>query len=447
MDGDIGPWLIAALLILFADYVAIAETALSSVSKTRMKALAEHGDIRAEKVVAALDDFDRTISTILILTNIAHLAAAAVITVAVTNKWGLSAVTISTIVTSLAVFFAAEMLPKSIAKKQSEKLSLWCISSMTVFIKLLSPLSKMLAKIGDLAGRLTKGDPEVSVTEDEIYDIIEDMTEEGTLDEEQGDLISSALQFGSITAESVLTPRVDVVAIDIDDSSEEILEQIKNQNHSRLPVYEGTIDNIIGVLRIRTYIKAYLKYKGKVNIRSLLDKPQFVTESATIDELLPIMTKTRHNLAIVTDHYGGTVGIITVEDILESLVGEIWDEDDVVEDPIVRLADGSYLVDAEETVGDVFEEMEVEPAEEDDEEELLNTRLGEWVYEHFSFIPKAGDFFTYENVEVKVSRMEHNRIRKVLLTIRQAETGGEEEPADDESQKHKKEDPKGGDKT
>ena len=242
MDGDIGPWLIAALLILFADYVAVSETALASVSKSRMKALYERGDLRAGKVVDALEDFDKTISTILILTNIAHLATASVVTVAVTRKWGLSAVSISTIVTSLVVFFAGEMLPKSIAKKQSEKLSLWCISSLTFFIKLLTPLSVVLAKIGELASRLTKADAEVSVTEDEIYDIIEDMTEEGTLDEEQGDLISSALQFGSITAESVLTPRVDVVAIDIDDSNEEILEQVKNQNHSRLPVYEGTID-------------------------------------------------------------------------------------------------------------------------------------------------------------------------------------------------------------
>ena len=172
-----------------------------------------------------------------------------------------------------------------------------------------------------------------------------------------------------------------------------------------------------------------------------MDKPQFVTESATVDELLPIMTKNRHNLAIVTDHYGGTVGIITVEDILESLVGEIWDEDDVVENPIVRLSDGSYLVDAEETVGDVFEEMEIEPAEEDDEEELLNTRIGEWVYEHFSSIPVAGDFFTYENVEVKVARMEHNRIRKVVLVPKPMEKA--EETAQPEEGRRKKEDPEG----
>ena len=335
-EGGLAPWLISALLVLFADYIAVSETALASVSKVRMKTLAEHGNKRAEMVLDALNHFDQTISTILICTNIAHLGVATLVTVAVNRIWGLSAVTVSTLLTSLAVFFFAEMLPKSIAKKYSETISLWTIGFLTFLIHLFSPAAKLLSLIGNAAGKLTKGEEEISVTEDEIYDIIEDMTEEGSLDEDQSDLISSALQFGSVTVESVLTPRVDVVAIDIEDDQETILTQIKNTNHSRLPVYQGSIDNIIGILRIRTYIKAYLKNKGNVQIRSILDKPQFVTESATVDEMLEIMTKNRQNLAIVTDHYGGTVGIITVEDIMESLVGEIWDEDDIVEEPILR---------------------------------------------------------------------------------------------------------------
>jgi len=426
-EGGLAPWLISAVLILFADYIAVCETALASVSKVRMKTLAEHGNKRAEKVLDALDHFDQTISTILVCTNIAHLGVATLVTVAVNRIWGLSAVTVSTLLTSLVVFFFAEMLPKSIAKKYSETFSLLTINFLTVLIHLFSPVSKLLSLIGNAAGKLTKGEEEISVTEDEIYDIIEDMTEEGSLDENQSDLISSALQFGSVTVESVLTPRVDVVAIDIEDDQETILTQIKNTNHSRLPVYQGSIDNIIGILRIRTYIKAYLKDKNNVRIRSMLDKPQFVTESATVDEMLEVMTKNRRNLAIVTDHYGGTVGIITVEDIMESLVGEIWDEDDIVEEPIQDQGGGLFLVDAEETVGDLFDEMGFEPESSEEEEELLNTRVGEWVYEHFSAIPSANDTFEFEGLRVTVAKMDHNRIRKVTVKLpEETEEGGED---------------------
>lgn len=427
-EGGLAPWLISALLVLFADYIAVSETALASVSKVRMKTLAEHGNKRAEKVLDALNHFDQTISTILICTNIAHLGVATLVTVAVNRIWGLSAVTVSTLLTSLAVFFFAEMLPKSIAKKYSETISLWTIGFLTFLIHLFSPAAKLLSLIGNAAGKLTKGEEEISVTEDEIYDIIEDMTEEGSLDEDQSDLISSALQFGSVTVESVLTPRVDVVAIDIEDDQETILTQIKNTNHSRLPVYQGSIDNIIGILRIRTYIKAYLKNKGNVQIRSILDKPQFVTESATVDEMLEIMTKNRQNLAIVTDHYGGTVGIITVEDIMESLVGEIWDEDDIVEEPILNQGGGLFLVDAEESLGTLFDETGFEPQDSEEEEELRNMRVGEWVYEHFAQIPSVNDSFEYEGLTITVAKMDHNRIRKVTVKLpEENKEGGEDE--------------------
>ena len=413
-EGGLTPWIITILLILFADYIAVAETALSSVSRVRMKLLADHGNRRAAKVLDALEHFDRTISTILICTNIAHLGAASVVTVAVTRRWGLSAVAVSTFITSMVVFFVGEMLPKSIAKKYSEHLSLWCIDLLTVLIALFRPASALLAAIGNAASRLTKGDPEISVTEDEIYDIIEDMTEEGSLDEEHGDLISSALQFNDLTVESILTPRVDVVAIDINDDSAAILQQIRSQNHSRLPVYEGSKDNIIGILRIRRYIQAYLKLGDQLDLRGLLDKPIFVTESAAVDELLPIMSRERQNMAVVTDHHGGTAGIVTVEDILETLVGEIWDEDDIVITPIVALENGNYLVDAEEPVADVLNEIGFECPPED-EDELINTRIGEWVYDHFSSIPKVTDGFDYHGLRVTIAKMDHNRILKVVL--------------------------------
>ena len=424
-DGSRLSWILAVVFLFFAAYFAVAETAFASVSRNKIKTAAERGDPRAKNALWILDRFDRAISTLLIGTNIVHIAVASLVTVAVTRRWGLSAVTLSTILTTIAVFFAGEMLPKSIAKKYSLKCALVTAGSLRMFMVLFAPLSAVLSGIGRAAASLTRGEPEISVTEDELYDLIEDMTEEGTLDEEQGDLISSALQFGDVTVEAILTPRVDLAAIDIGDSHEEILAQIKSQNHSRLPVYEGSIDNIIGILQIRKYIKAYLREGAALDIRPLLDRPFFVHQSTNIDELLPVMSRQKHNLAVVTDNFGGTLGIVTVEDILEELVGEIWDEDDVVEEPIVEVSEGVYEVESDESVSDVFERLDYEDPEAN--EELVNTLMGEWAYERFAAIPRAGDHFTYHRVSVTVSSMDHNRILKLRVTLLPEETEGGEE--------------------
>ena len=423
-DGSRLSWILAVVFLFFAAYFAVAETAFASVSRNKIKTAAERGDPRAKNALWILDRFDRAISTLLIGTNIVHIAVASLVTVAVTRRWGLSAVTLSTILTTIAVFFAGEMLPKSIAKKYSLKGALVTAGSLRMFMVLFAPLSAVLSGIGRAAASLTRGEPEISVTEDELYDLIEDMTEEGTLDEEQGDLISSALQFGDVTVEAILTPRVDLAAIDIGDSHEEILAQIKSQNHSRLPVYEGSIDNIIGILQIRKFIKAYLREGAALELRPLLDEALFIHQSTNIDELLPLMSRRRMNMAVVTDNYGGTLGIVTVEDILEELVGEIWDEDDVVEEPVVELGEGRYEVDAEESVSDVFEELGFEDPEEN--EELVNTRMGEWAYEQFTAIPRVGERFVYHGLSVTVSAMEHNRIRKLRVERTGEEEGGGE---------------------
>ena len=423
-DGSRLPWIIAVLLLFCAAWLAVAETAFASASRMKIKAAADKGDGRARHALYILDHIDRAISTILIGTNIVHIAAASLVTVAVTRRWGLSAVSVSTLVTTIVVFFAGEMLPKSVAKKRPERFALSCAPLLRFLMKLFFPLSALLTLIGKAALRLSPGEAQISVTEDELYDIIEDMTEEGTLDEEQGELISSALQFGEVTVESVLTPRVDVVAIDIADPLPEILSLIKSQNHSRLPVYEDSIDNVIGILQIRRFIKAYLRQGDALDLRSLLDEVFFIHQSTNIDELLPIMSRRRLNMAVVTDNYGGTLGIVTVEDILEELVGEIWDEDDVVEEAIVELSDGALLVDADESVSDVFEHMDFEDPEED--EELVNTLMGEWAYEQFTAIPRPGDSFRYHGLEITVSAMEHNRIRKLKVAPLPEPEGGED---------------------
>ena len=423
-DGSRLPWIIAALLLVCAAFFAVTETSMASASRSRIKASAERGDFRAKKTLYVLDNFDLAISTLLICTNIVHIAAASIVTLAVTKKWGVSAVSISTIITPIVVFFAGEMLPKSVAKKYSDTLALSCAPVLCFFMKLFAPLSKLLTWIGQAAAKLTPGDSQISVTEDELYDIIEDMTEEGSLDEDQGDLISSALQFGEVTVESVLTPRVDIVAININSSHAELLSLIKSTNHSRLPVYEGSIDNIIGVLQIRKYIKAYLRLGENLDIKPMLDEVLFVHQSTNIDELLPILSKRKLNIAVVTDNYGGTLGIVTVEDILEDLVGEIWDEDDVIEEPMVEIGDGVYEVGADETVSDVFDQLGYEDPEND--AELVNTLMGEWAYEKFDTIPKPGDSFRYHQVLVTVKDMNHNRIMKLTVALLpEEEEGGE----------------------
>lgn len=415
--------IVVILLILCAAYFAVAETSFASVSKVRIKIRAERGEAKAIRALKVLDNFDLAITSILICTNIVHLSAASIATLAVTRMFpGVSgAVTISTFVMTLVVFFAGEMLPKSIAKKYSERLSLAVAGSLWFFMTVLKPLATLLTAIGNFAAKLAKADPQISVTEDEIYDIIEDMTEEGSLDEERGELISSALQFAETTVESILTSRVDIVALDIDDPVDEMLDTIRSETHSRLPVYESSIDNIIGILSIRKFIKTYLREGEKMDVRALLDEPYFIHGSTNIDGLLPVMSKKRLNMAVVTDNYGGTLGIVTVEDILEELVGEIWDEDDVVEEPYVALDNGEWDCTAEMTVSDVFELLELD---EDDDDEFTNKLLGEWAYEQFDNIPSVGDSFEYDNVAVTVSEMRNNRILR--LRVRLIDEGGEE---------------------
>ena len=418
-DGSILSVLIILALLLFADYFAVCETSFAAVSRIRLKTAMERGDRRANKAMYVCERFDKAITTILIGTNIVHLSCASYVTVLVTRRWGLSAVTLSTFVTTLVVFFVGEMLPKSVAKKYSLRLALGTASSLVFFMHLLTPVSFVLTKIGEFASRLTKGDSEVSVTEDELYDIIENMTDEGDLDSEQGDLVHSALAFGDLTAESILTARVDMETIDVDGPLEEILAQVKASRHSRIPVYQDSVDNIIGVLQIRRFMREYLQKREKTDLRSLLDEPYFVHQSAKIDELLSVMSSKKINMTIVTDSYGGTVGIVTVEDILEELVGEIWDEDDEVVEPCVDHGDGSYSFDAGVDIEDAFEFMDYEDPDETDFDHKL---LGEWAYEQFDAIPKEGDSFTYNGLRVTVEKVQQRRIMK--LHIQRLPEGG-----------------------
>lgn len=427
MDGDSTGNLLSAVIILIllfcAAWFAVCETAFASVSRVRLRLAADKGDRRARQAVFVTEHFDRAIATILIGTNIVHLATAAYVTVLVTRRWGVGYVTLSTILTTVVVFFTGEMLPKSIAKKYSERFSLETAGALCFFMRVFTPLSALLTAVGNFAARLTKGDGEVTVTEEELHEIIETMTDEGELDAEQGELVHNALSFGEVTAESILTARVDLTAIDVDWPQEKVLETIRKARHSRLPVYEDTIDNIIGILQIRRYIKAWLADKTGVDLRALLDEPYFVHQSANIDELLPVMSGKKRNMAVVTDNYGGTLGVVTVEDILEELVGDIWDEEDVVVETCVKNADGSFSFDASVDIEDAFDFMDYEDPDDFDFEHKL---LGEWTYEQFEALPAEGDSFDYNGLRVTVQKIDHRRILKLRIARLPAAADGEE---------------------
>lgn len=431
MDDD-GRLSILIVILLFAAsaYCALAETAFASVTRSRIKVAAERGDARAKRVLYVLDHFDEAVTTLLICTNIAHIAAASLTTVLVTRRWGLGAVTLSTFLITLAMFFAGELLPKSIGKKASEQASLACVGSLSVLMKIFRPLSRLLSAMGNLIARLLKEGEEYSVTEDELYDIIEDMAEDGAIDEEQSELISSALQFADVTAASILTPRVDIAAVSVDEEPEKILAYVREQNHSRILVYEKTIDNVIGVLQIRKFLKAYITGGTIPAIRPMMDEVHFFHQSTPVDEILDKMTQRKLNMAVITDSFGGTLGVVTVEDILEEIVGEIWDEDDIIRDPIVQISKNVYLVYGDETVLDTFEYIGFEdPQEEQNEERFTNLLMAAWVYEQFTQIPQKGDTFSYCGLKVTVAEITHNRIVTVRVEMTKDAKAEEEERA------------------
>ncbi len=424
-DGSQLLWMTIAVLYLLMVYFAVAETAFASVNKIKLRTALERGDSRAEQALLVLEDFDKAVTTALIGTNITHLATASLVTVIVTRQFGLSWVAVGTIITTLAVFFFGEMLPKSIAKRYCQPLALLCASSLLLFMKLFTPVSFLLTKIGQFAAALTGQPDEVSVTEEELYDIIEDMADEGSLDEEQSELISSALEFGDITVDSILTARVDMDALEVSTPPEAVVAYLLSHRHSRYPVYEGTTDHIIGTLQLRKYLKAYRVDKNP-DMRALIDAPFFVHYSTPVDDLLREMNAQKVSIAIVLDDFGGTYGITTSEDALEELVGEIWDEEDIIVQDFEDLGEGKYLANADLTVGDIFENMDLE-LDDDEDEDLPYKRASEWAFEHFTRIPKVGETFTYENVTVEVARMKLNRIEQLQLTVAADHEGGADE--------------------
>ena len=414
MGSDSWYYVLLFFLILGGGYFAGSEIAYASVNKIRIKNYAEDGDTRAKKALYILNNFDKSISTLLVGNNLMHIGAATTATVIATRTWGQGAVAYSTLITTLVVFLVSEMIPKNLAKSRNEDFALAVADSLYVLMKLLTPVVFFFTSISKGVSKLFKKQEEPTVTEDELYDILETIKEEGSLEAGKSKLISSALEFADVTAQDALTARVDVVAIDIDSTCDEILQTIKEEKYSRLPVYEDNIDHIIGILNIRKFLKVYMKQGNHINLRALLDPPYFVPKTTKIDDLLQEMSRRKLHMAIVNDDYGGTLGIMTVEDILEELVGEIWDEDDEVIEEFIPMGGNRYEVDAEFDVDDAFELMRYENY---DKDELWHKTMGSWVLEHFDYVPKEGDCFEYRGVTVTVLTIDNKRITKLLVKV------------------------------
>lgn len=327
---DVPIRLFLIIIALFISmYFAGTEASLLNVSKIRMMSLADNGSKKAKRVLYILNNYDRAIITILIGNNIAHITFATVVTVMVSGIWGSSAVAVSTLLSTLVVFLLGELLPKIFAKQFNEKFAMSVSGSLIFTMKLLYPLAVIFNWISNTLSKPFKlnEEEEPTVSEEELKDIIENIAEESDLDEEKTELMQSAMEFGYTAAKDVMTPWEKVTKIDADIPRDELLEIIKNGRISRLPVM-GQRGTVKGVLQVRRFLKAHIRSGGTIPMKDCIDKAHFVSDATPLDELLSRMSKSKTHFCFVRNVSGQTIGIITMEDILEELVGEIYDEDD-----------------------------------------------------------------------------------------------------------------------
>ena len=413
--SDIVLYVLIVFLIMMSAFFSATETAFSSLNRIRLKNYAADGNKRAAKALKIADDFDRALSAILIGNNVVNIASASIGTLIFSNLLGdgPTAVTVSTLVMTVVVLIFGEVLPKSLAKESPEKFALTVTPALYALIILLTPLTALLVGLKKLVTRFFKTkDPAPSVTEEELKYIIEEIEDEGVLEEQESELVQSALEFDDITADEILTPRVDVAAVNVNDPPEKLLEVFREGNRSRLPVYEKTIDSIIGIINAKAFLNAYLQ-NPQVSVRSLLQETIFVPPTKKISLLLKEMQRKKLQLAIVVDQYGGTIGIVTVEDILEELVGEIWDEDEDITEEIVPVGEHVYEVSGDVNIYDMFEALELDFPK----FKSASNSLSGWVFEMLERIPEIGESFTYENLTITVLELDDQRILKLRVEI------------------------------
>ena len=411
-----------AILTCFSAFFSSSETALFSLNKLRLEKLAEEGK-KTAKVAKYLTDHDKiTLSGLLIGNNVVNIAASSLMTVLVLELMPQNAAlagTVATLTITVLILIFAEIAPKIIAKKKA--LSWACVVAYPMFaisMVLFLPVTLIVLGFVNLVSKLFRKKEEApTMTEEELVTMIETAEEEEVLDEEQSDLLQSAMDFSDTTVEDILVPRINMEAFDIEDDYEEILELATSTRHSRLVVYENTVDHVIGVLSLNRLFRAMAKKRGNVDIRTLLVEPFFVHKTMKLPTLLSQMRSHQVQMAIVLDEYGGTMGIVTMEDILEEIVGDIWDETDDIETEIISTGEGIYHVDGLTNIYDFFAHIDMDERDFDSE----YTTMGGWAIEMLDADPHVGDSFSYRDLYVIVTEMNDNIVTGLSVQVKDEE--------------------------
>jgi len=394
--------------VILSAYFSATETAFSSANRTRLKALAEKGNKRAALAHALAEDYDRLISTILIGNNIVNIAVASIGTMLFVKLYGDIGATISTVVVTIVVLIFGEITPKSIAKDYPEKFAMFSAPLIRALIWLLTPLNFIFSQWKKLVSKLFRSGEDTKMSQEELLLLLEEVQQEGSINENEGELLRNAVEFSDLEAQDILTHRVVLEAISIKATKDEIAAMFTETRYSRLLVFDGTIDRIVGVVHQKDfYVGSGITDKP---LREIMTPPVFVPQTEKVDDLLQLLQSTKSHLAIVVDEYGGTLGIVTMEDILEELVGEIWDEHDEVEEPIRQVDEDTYIVDCTVTLSDFCDRFEIHS-------DSGSVSLGGWVMQELARIPREGDQFTYQHLTITVLKTGNHRVEMVEVSI------------------------------
>ena len=412
--------MIAALvfLVVMSAYFSATETAFSSLNRVRMKSKADGGNQRAALALELEEDYDRLLSTILIGNNIVNITATTVSTVLFTKLLPVYGPTVSTVVLTVIILIFGEISPKSLAKENAEDFAMFSAPILRVFIALLRPVNFLFTQWKRLLTKLLRKKAEDGITEEELITMVDQAEDEGGLDQHESQLIRAAIEFNDLEVEEILTPRVDVVAVEDTDSMDEIARTFAENGYSRLPVYHEDIDDIVGVIHEKDFHAA--RYHGREDVQGLISPVLYTTGNTKISHLLRILQREKAHMVIVVDEYGGTEGLVTLEDIVEELVGEIWDEHDEVIEEFKKQADGSYLISCSADLTDLFDLFSIS------DECDANTVSG-WVMEQVGRVPEAGDHFVADGLDVTVTKVDHRRVLEIKVVVLPGEGAFEQE--------------------
>ena len=399
--------LIMVVLVTFSAYFSATETAFSSLNRARLKADAERGDKRAAEVLKLASDFDRLLSTLLIGNNIVNIATSSIGTVMfiqLLNDPDKGA-SISTIVVTIVVLIFGEITPKSVAKEAPEGFARFSAPLLKLFMWILLPLSWIFGLWKKLISKLFRVKDDRSMTQEELSVIVDEAGEGGGIDSDEVELLRSALEFTEQEAGDILTPRVDLEAVPLDADAETVASAFRSSRFSRLPVYEGSIDNIVGVVHQKDFYDCGI---GEGGLASIMSQPVYVPPSIRISALLKTLQKAKAHMAVVTDEYGGTLGIVTMEDILEELVGDIWDEHDEVVEELHQTGEDSYRVSGSAELDEIFERFDLACESE-------SVTLSGWIMEQLGRIPKPGDNFIFDGLRFTVLSVDSRRVTEAEI--------------------------------